>query len=384
MQVLRRLTVCLAVCALALLAALPSASVAAAPSGAVGFVYVNLNTAVANTVAGFARHADGSLTAVPGSPFAVGGAGTGTAIGTQGALQVSDDGRYLLAADAGSDQISVLRIKPDGGLQPAEGSPIASGGSKPASIAVHRGLIYVANTGGTPNYTGFTLNAGGHLRPIAGSTVPEPGANIADVLFSSDGTRLVGTRLSTALIDSFTVDSGGMLHTASGSPFQGVAGTFAGKFRPANPSQLFVANTAGGTGTNGPSSLAAYTDSATGVLQEIGGPVSNDQKGSCWIEITPDGRYAYTSNAGSDTISRYALAADGTPTYLGSIHLQGAADLHPFDLRADVSGKYLYVAEVDNGSIGVLRINGDGSLTELAGSPVALPAGAKTFGIAVA
>jgi hypothetical protein len=377
MRVLRYLTVSLALCALALLAALPAVGVTAASPGA-GFVYVNLNTAGANTVAGFARHTDGSLTALPGSPFAVGGAGTGAAIGTQGALQRSDDGRYLLAADAGSNQISVLRIKPDGGLQPAEGSPVASGGSKPASIAVHGGFVYIANTGGTPNYTGFTLNAGGHLRPIAGSTIPEPGANIADVLFNGDGTRL-----GTALIDSFTVDGGGLLHAASGSPFQGVTGTFAGKFRPTNPAQLFVANTAGGTGTNGPSSLAAYTDSASGVLQEIGGPISNNQKGSCWIEITPDGRYAYTSNAGSDTISRYALAADGTPTYLDSTHLQGAADLHPFDLRADASGRYLYVAEVDNGSVGALRINGDGSLTELVASPVALPAGAKTFGIAV-
>jgi hypothetical protein len=384
MLVLRRLTVTLAFCALALLTAIPSAGVSAAPSHAVGVVYVNLNTAGTNSVAGFARHADGALTALPGSPFSVGGAGTGTAIGTQGALQLSADGRYLLAADAGSNEVSVLRIKPDGSLQAAEGSPVASGGGKPASIAVHGGLVYVANTGGTPNYTGFTLNAGGRLRPIAGATVPEPGANIADVLFNGDGTRLVGTRLGTALIDSFTVDSGGLLHAAPGSPFQGVAGTFAGRFRPTNPGQLFVANTAGGTGTNGPSSLAAYTDSATGVFQEIGGPVSNDQKGSCWIEITPDGRYAYTSNAGSDTISRYALAADGTPTYLSSTHLQGSTDLHPFDLRADAGGRYLYVAEVDNGSVGVLQINGDGSLTELAGSPVALPSGAKSFGIAVA
>jgi len=47
---------------------------------------------------------------VPGSPFAAGGAGTGTGIGSQGALQISSDGRYLLAVDAGSNEISVLRI----------------------------------------------------------------------------------------------------------------------------------------------------------------------------------------------------------------------------------------------------------------------------------
>ncbi|HEV2592300.1 MAG TPA: hypothetical protein VGU02_10455, partial [Gaiellaceae bacterium] len=43
-------------------------------SAVVGHLYVNDNTAPLNTVAGFARHADGTLTSLPGSPFAVGGA----------------------------------------------------------------------------------------------------------------------------------------------------------------------------------------------------------------------------------------------------------------------------------------------------------------------
>src|SRR5689334_10742991 len=77
-------------------------------NGVVGHVYVNDNTAPANTVAAFDRHADGSLTPVPGSPFATGGAGTGAAIGSQGALQAARHGRYLLTVDAGSNQISVL------------------------------------------------------------------------------------------------------------------------------------------------------------------------------------------------------------------------------------------------------------------------------------
>ena len=80
-------------------------------SGVVGHLYVNDNTAGENTIAGFDRHADGTLTPIPGSPFPAGGAGTGKGIGSQGALQQSDNGRYLLAVDAGSGQISVLRIE---------------------------------------------------------------------------------------------------------------------------------------------------------------------------------------------------------------------------------------------------------------------------------
>ena len=65
----------------------------------------------------------------------------------------------------------MLRIKPDGSLQTAGGSPIASNGVDPVSIGVHQDLVYVANAGpgsstGDTNYTGFRLDPGGHLRAI--------------------------------------------------------------------------------------------------------------------------------------------------------------------------------------------------------------------------
>src|SRR6202007_2860574 len=121
--------------------------------------------------------------------------------------QISSDGNYLLAVDAGSNQISVLRIGPDGGLKAVGGGPVSSNGVEPGSIAVPADLVYVANAGtGGSNYTGFTLNPGGHLRPLAGSTVALPdGSTPGDVLFNGDGTKLIGTRVGPSLIDSFTL-----------------------------------------------------------------------------------------------------------------------------------------------------------------------------------
>ena len=92
-------------------------TVAAAGPATVGHVYVNNNSTGHNTIAAFDRHADGSLTPIAGSPFNAGGAGTGAPYGSAGGLQRSTDGRYLLATDPASNQISVLRIKPNGGLQ---------------------------------------------------------------------------------------------------------------------------------------------------------------------------------------------------------------------------------------------------------------------------
>ena len=141
----------------------------------VGHVYINDNTTGVNTVAGFDRLADGTLAPIAGSPFAVGGAGTGHAVASQGSLQSSADGRYLLVVDAGSNQISSVRIKPDGSLQSTGVEVVSSNGIGPVSIAVSSELVYVANAGaGGSNYTGFKLNAGGQLRPLPGSTVPLP------------------------------------------------------------------------------------------------------------------------------------------------------------------------------------------------------------------
>ena len=121
---------------ISLFGAAASAS-ASTTSPVVGYTYLNDNTATANTIAGFDRHADGSLTPIPGSPFAAGGAGLGAGLASQGAIQVTSDGRYLLAVDAGSNQISVLRITA-GGVPVLAGQPVSSGGIKPVSVAVSR------------------------------------------------------------------------------------------------------------------------------------------------------------------------------------------------------------------------------------------------------
>src|SRR5271169_3290656 len=122
----------LAAAALVATAVVPAAASASAQSSpVVGHVYVNDNTAGANTIGAFDRHADGTLTPEGGSPFTAGGAGTGAGLASQGALQMSANGRFLLAVDAGSNQISVLRIKPGGRLMLVAHGVFSSGGVLP-------------------------------------------------------------------------------------------------------------------------------------------------------------------------------------------------------------------------------------------------------------
>ena len=149
-QVLKRGAPGALILGLAAAAAVAVPAAASASTGAspvVGHVYVNDNTAGTNTIGAFDRHADGTLTPEAGSPFAAGGAGTGAGLASQGAIQITPDGRFLLAVDAGSNQISVLRIHGDGSLSLVPGGVVSSGGALPDSVAVHGNLVYVANSG---------------------------------------------------------------------------------------------------------------------------------------------------------------------------------------------------------------------------------------------
>ena len=349
------------------------------PSPVVGHVYVNDNTAPVNAIAVFDRHADGALSPAPGSPFPAGGAGTGAGVGSQGALQQTANGRYLLAVDAGSNQISVLRIGWDGSLTPVSVTP--SGGVRPVSLAVHHHLVYVANGGGgASNYTGFRLRHG-HLDPIPGSTFSLPdAASPGDVLFNATGTNLVGARVGTSQIDSLAVGDDGRLSPAPGSPFSAQGpGPFGSEFRPTNPAQLFVSNAHGGAGAGTVSAFAVADD---GTLTSIGAsPFADHQTAPCWVEISRDGRFLFTVNTASQTISRYFITDGGTLVLLGSTPMQGTA-LGPEDARLSPDGSTLWVVDTAAGMVSGFRVDG-GSLSELPGSPTPLPAGAAGFGIVV-
>lgn len=276
----------------------------------------------------------------------------------------------------------MLRIGHDGSLQLV--GVVSSGGVLPVSVAIAGHVVYVANSGsGGSNFTGFRLHHDGRLEPIAGSTVALPdGSQPGDVLFNGDGRKLVGTLVGTSQIASFTVGHDGLLTAAPGSPFpaQGL-GPFGSEFRPTDPDQLFVSNAhnvGAGTGT-----VSAFRDSRDGTLTSIGSsPFADQQTAPCWVEITHDGRFLFTVNTGSGTISRYSVDRDGVLTLLGSTPVGDTGGVGAVDARLSPDGRFLYVDESRIGAVGEFAVHG-GSLTELAGSPTSLPAGATPAGIVV-
>ena len=348
-----------------LLAALLSfsvpATVAAHDFDGVGAVYTMTNSATGNAVLAYAPAADGSLS-LRGT-FSTGGLGTGAGLGSQGAVTLSADRRWLAAVDAGSNDVALFAVGPDGGLHLAD--RVASGGTSPISVTLHGPLLYVLDAGGSGNIAGFA-RFGGHLVALPGSAQPlsAAGTSPEEIAFSPDGGVLVVTEKGAGELVTYRVGFLGIagppsVHASAGAAPYGFA--FDGRGR------LFVTEAAG-------SALSSYAVSRGGVPSVISASIANGQQAACWVALTPDGRYAFTIDAHSPArISSYAIAADGSLT-LANATAAGSSTAPLLDAAVSGDGRFLYVVDVGGSAIDAFRIGSGGSLTPI-GSTTGLPAG---------
>ena len=80
-------------------------------------MYALTNAPTGNAVMVWDRADDGSLT--PAGSYATGGLGSGAGLGSQGAIVLSKDNRWLFAVNAGSNDISSFQVD-DHGLKLVE------------------------------------------------------------------------------------------------------------------------------------------------------------------------------------------------------------------------------------------------------------------------
>ena len=334
-----------------------------------GLVFTSTNDAGGNAVLVYKRAADGALTAA--GSFATGGAGTGSGLGSQGAIAVTGDrGRRLFVVNAGSNSISELAVN-DGGLTLLHS--VSSGGVDPVSLAVSDHLLYVLNEGapGSPGtITGFRVGDEG-LSPIADSTRPLSAASVSapQISFDPSGNVLVVTEKATNLIDTYTIGRNGR---ARGPSSHASAGQTPFGFAFDRRGDLVVSDAFGGAANAG--ALSSYEVSEHGSLAPISGPIADNQSAPCWVVTTADSRFAYTSNTGSGTISSYAIGRHGGLTLLAADAGSTGSGSAPIDIALSRHSRYLYALGSGSHSIAGFRVESDGSLTPLAGGPTGLPA----------
>lgn len=347
----------------------------------------------ANQVVMYNRADDGTLTLV--GTFDTGGQGSGPAVrfagdglGSAHSVQISDNRRWLFVTNAGSNNVSVFRVKRDR----LERTDVEPTGVFPNSVTQYGNLVYVLNSAGEGSITGYVLNKHGNLTPIPGSTRtlnanqdsvrPDVLFNPAQVSFTPDGRHLVVTIKDGPPAGALpnVIPTGPSRILVFGVGYDGKpsenftqtdlnnGGSFGFSFdRYGN---LLVSLFVGGPELTG--SVGSFRINQNGTLTPITSNVPNGQLDTCWVEN--NGRYAYTANYTSGTISSYRISKDGSLRLLASVagladDLPGPPDKSqgatPLDLRISKNGRFLYNVLPGSGAIAGWRINRDGSLTKL-------------------
>ena len=327
-----------------------------------GAVFVMTNDAKKNEVIAFDRAANGYLTEA--GHYDTEGRGSGGVtdpLESQGSLTLSQDHSILFVANAGSGNISLFSVRRSNLLFLGK---VASGGSQPVATAQFQNLVYVLNSGGAGSVVGFHLEFGGQMRPIKNATSFLTGNTTAgaSLAFSPDGQFLLVTERLANTIDVFRVKPDGTLAPIVVNP-NPAPGTFSVAFAPNG--KAIVSETGAPDASNG-SAISSYTVGQNGKLTAVSQSVPALAAGNCWNAITPDGKYVYTSNSGSDSISGFAIAKDGTLTPVGSTIVgNNPSGSHNVDITVSADGQYVYTINSDSGNIGMFRIEQNGSLTNL-------------------
>jgi 6-phosphogluconolactonase (cycloisomerase 2 family) len=99
--------------------------------------------------------------------------------------------------------------------------------------------------------------------------------------------------------------------------------------------------------------------------------------------VTPDGRFVYASNAGTSSISGFAIGTNGSLTPLaGTVVGVNPPDSTNLDIAISAVGRFLYSLNAGSGAIGMFAIRPqDCQLLNLGVLP-GLPAAAGLNGIA--
>jgi 6-phosphogluconolactonase (cycloisomerase 2 family) len=329
-----------------------------------GAVYVMSNSPEGNQVIVFDRNSQGKLTLA--NSYATGGLGSGGGIdplASQGSLILSPNKRWLFAVNAASNDITVFRVRRHG---LARVGTFGSGGSFPVSLTLYHNLLYVLNSdagGSGANIAGLTINRHGQLKALAGSTRLLGPGGFHQVGFNPHGDALVVTQGDPAgdnEILVFSVDEDGLPDAEPViTPSAGIVPFgFIFDWR----GHLLVSE----AGSGAVSSYALRRDKT---LRVISASLSNGNSATCWIAGTWHGT-VFTSNTGSDNISSYKVRA--TNGQLRLLEANAASGNKPIDMASAGDGRYLYVLNAGDGSVGGFRILSSGNLKDL-GAVAGLP-----------
>jgi 6-phosphogluconolactonase (cycloisomerase 2 family) len=286
---------------------------------------------------------------------------------------------YLYTANVHSQDISAFLINADGTLTAVPGSPFVAGSGTqfgengPDGVAVDpsQRFLYVAHAGG--NIFAFAINASnGALVGVPGSPFPDPRSPHGIVVDPSGKYVYVGD-WSSGAVSAFTMDQQtGALAAIPGSPFP--TGPFP-QFNLAflNEHLLYVPNSNQG----GAGSVSGFSvDPQTGVLTDVPGSPFSAGSAPDWVAIHPSRKFIYVMDGFSSPYI-YGFAADENTGSLMPLAWSPINTTYPANHSGvvDASGRFLFTAHERDHRVSIFSIDPNtGALTPASGSPYSFDA----------
>jgi 6-phosphogluconolactonase len=246
-------------------------------------------------------------------------------------------------------------INGDGSISPVPGSPFDEGLGQPSIIEVTADpkgrFVYVLNVEaqavgeliGRPGLCGFAVNVKtGALSRVPGSPIAFPVRNDNNIAVDGSGHFLFEPNLSNTGFDVYAIDqtSGGLTKTSANSNAPPVGG-----FVNASADGRLLFNA--GKGLVEVFSITVQT----GELKAVPGTPTSTGGSAGPMAITADGKFLYVANQNEGTVMVFAVAASGALTPVSGSPF--AIDRGAQNLALTPDGKFLYVAAftlVSNGA----------------------------------
>jgi hypothetical protein len=328
------------------------------------FVYTN-NDQVPNSISAFSAAANGTLSPVPGSPFATGGNGMVGGFFAANRITTAVIENVLYAANTGSDNISAFSINPVTGVLTAlAGSPFATGGiaggaGTSLTVTPDKKFLIAAN-GTSETITVFSVAANGTLSQVPGSPFASGASgSLVNARATSDG-KFLAVSATPGTILMFSISAAGALAPA-GSPLADAGA--AGIDCNCASSQLYVA-------LNTTSTMVDVLDiGMSGALSRIASsPFIGPGMNSNVAILSPDDSTLFVTDQSSNTITVFRVAANGSLAVVPGSPFPVLGSGSPAGAATNRAGNLLYAASFNN-LINGFSIAANGALTPVPGSP---------------
>ncbi len=321
-------------------------------------VFVQTDNTAGNTIVAYTRTSSGGLQQAGSYPTGGNGGQTNGSVvdhlSSEGSLEYDRQAGLLYAVNAGSNTITVFRVRGDRLFRT---QVLSSGGQFPVSITFHGRRVFVLNAWGGASIAGF-LQLRGHLVPVPSwtrdlglgtSSSTTFTATPGQVGFTPHGSQLVVTTKNAS--DSVDVFADGPFGPSAEPTVTSLPGTIPFGFTFDAYGHLALVETGAGA-------VATFSIAPDGTLTQLGSAATG-QAATCWITAAPQGTL-YASNAGSATESTLITEPDGAISQLGTT----PTDTGTTDAVVSSDGQYLYVQAGGPGNVDVYRIGAGGSLTQ--------------------